>query len=324
MRSFFLFIWCLCAVDLAAQDSPAIVVPDTTPVRPATGTASKPKITRRVDTVLKDPASLIDSSLLFAKENRPSISQFKLQLDSPIYAHHPFFRFNNPMKYSITVKKWQGKEAIFYSIIVLLLFFALIKNSFIRYLYDLFRTYFQTTIKQKQIKEQLLQNPLPSLLLNLFFAFSGGMFVALLLQDFKLASQFNFWWLYLYCVLGLITIYALKFIFLKLLGWAFQLSEATDSYIFIVFATNKIIGISLLPFLVLLALTYGTVNHAAMTFSIIIVLGLLVYRFFLSYLSVSRIIRLSVFHFFLYLFAFELIPLLLINKLLFRFLGETP
>lgn len=323
MRIFFLFILCLSALNLYAQDSPAIVEPDTT-LQPVARTDSERQITRTADTVLKDSASLIDSSLLFVKENRPAISQFKLQLDSPLYKTHPFFRFTNPMKYSITIKKWQGKEAIFYSIIVLLLFFALIKNSFTRYIYDLFRTYFQTTIKQKQIKEQLLQNPLPSLLLNLFFSFSGGMFLALLLQYFNLATAFNFWLLYLYCVLGLMTIYAVKFIFLKFFGWTFQLSEATDSYIFIVFSTNKIIGISLLPFLVLLALTYGAVNQAAMTISIIVVLGLLVYRFFLSYLSVSRIIRLSVFHFFLYLFAFELIPLLLINKLLFRFLGETP
>ena len=83
-------------------------------------------------------------------------------------------------------------------------------------------------------------------------------------------------------------------------------------------------GISLLPFLVLLSLTYGAVSQSAMILSIIVVLGLLVYRMFLSYVSVSRIIRLSLFHFFLYLLAFELIPLLLINKLLFRFLGETP
>jgi hypothetical protein len=34
-------------------------------------------------------------------------------------------------------------------------------------------------------------------------------------------------------------------------------------------------------------------------------------------------VRISLFHFFLYLCAFEIIPLLLINKLLFRFLGET-
>ncbi|HWJ25527.1 MAG TPA: DUF4271 domain-containing protein, partial [Flavisolibacter sp.] len=225
--------------------------------------------------------------------------------------------------YSITIRKWQGKEAIFYSIIALLIFFALIKNGFGRYVDDLFKTYFRTTIKQKQTKEQLQQNPLPSLLLNLFYVLSTGMFLALLLQYFKLGLEFNFWLLYLYCILGLVTIYIIKFVTLKFFGWIFQVSESTDAYIFIVFATNKIIGMALLPFLVMLAFTYGMINQAAMSLSIMVVLALIVYRFFISYFSIRRQISIGFFHFLLYLFAFEVIPLLLINKVLFSFLGET-
>jgi hypothetical protein len=227
------------------------------------------------------------------------------------------------MRYSITIKQWQGKEAIFYSIVALLVFFALVKNGFSRYLADLFKTYFRTGLNQKQAKEQLLQNPLPSILLNLFFVLSIGMFLALLLQYFKLGLDYNFWWLYLYCIIGLVGIYAVKFISLKIFGWILQVSDSTDAYIFIVFTTNKIIGILLLPFLVVLAFTYGVVSQAAMSLSIMVVLALIVYRFFLSYVSIRRQLRVSFFHFLIYLLAFEVIPLLLINKLLFSFLGET-
>lgn len=314
----------LCSLDLWSQDSPVTVEADTALQRPASSPAPRQAVVKRNTSVIRDSTPVIDSALLFVKMDRPTISLFKLKLDTPLFANHPFFRFTAPMRYSVTLKKWEGREAIFYSIIVLLIFFALIKNSFYRYLQDLFRTYFETTLKQKQIKEQLLQNPLPSLVLNLFFALSGGMYLALVLQYFQLALKFNFWLLYLYSVLGLIIIYALKFVSLKFFGWIFQLSEAIDSYIFIVFTTNKIIGMSLLPFLVMLALTYGVVNKAAMSLSIIVALGLTAYRFFLSYVSVRKLINLSFFHFLLYLCAFELIPLLLINKLLFRFLRETP
>ena len=96
-----------------------------------------------------------------------------------------------------------------------------------------------------------------------------------------------------------------------------------DAYIFIVFTTNKIIGIALLPFLVLLAFTYGFVNETAMNLSIVVVAALFAYRYFLSYISIRRQVSISFLHFLLYLCAFEVIPLLLINKLLFRFLGET-
>ena len=244
-------------------------------------------------------------------------------LDSLVYNNHPFFRFTNPVRYTITIKRWEGKETVFYTIVALLLLFALIKNGFSRYISDLIKIFFRTTVKQRQIKDQLLQSPLPSLLLNLFFLLSGGMFLALALKYFNLGIHLDFWVLYFYCVVGLTAIYGIKFLTLKLLGWIFQVSDTIDAYIFIVFSTNKMIGMALVPLLVILAFTTGLMNQSAMTFSLIVVGGLFAYRFYLSYSSLHRQIQIGFFHFLLYLFAFEIVPLLLINKLLFRFLGET-
>jgi hypothetical protein len=325
-----LIITVLCSLDLFSQDSNVTTSPDTAIQSPAVKKpVQRPKLIRKDSVGVRDSASFIDSTLrqdsvlLPTKIYRPGISLFRHQRDTSFLLSNSFFRFTDPMRYSITIKKWQGKEAIFYSMIALLIFFALIKNSFTRYMGDLFKTYFRTGVNQKQTKEQLLQSPLPSLLLNMFFVLSIGMFLALLLQYFKLGLDFNFWWLYLYCVLALISIYAIKFVSLKLLGWIFQVFESADAYIFIVFATNKIIGIALLPFLVVLSFTSGVVNEAAMSLSIMVVVALILYRFFLSYVSIRGQIRVGFFHFLLYLLAFEIIPLLLINKLLFSFLGET-
>jgi len=330
-KSLALLLLFFCCLKLFSQDSSTTVTSDTTirtPV-PEKPRVHKPKIIRK-DTiaatdsaVISDSVARHDSIAVFQKDIRPGIALFKRERDTSILGINPFFRFTNPMRYSITIKKWQGKEAIFYSVIALLIFFGFIKNGFGRYIGDLFKTYFQTGLNQKQAKEQLLQNPLPSLLLNLFFVLSIGMFLALLLQYFKLGLDFDFWWLYFYCALGLIGIYLVKFISLKFIGWIFQVSESTDTYIFIVFTTNKVIGVSILPFLVALAFTYGLINEAAMSLSIMVVFGLLAYRFFLSYVSIKGQIRVSFLHFLLYLLAFEVIPLLLINKLLFSFLGET-
>lgn len=254
----------------------------------------------------KKPYALLNSN--------PSLS------DNSFFVNHPFFQFTNPVRNTISIRQWQGKEAIFYSIIALLVFFAIIKNGFYRYLANLLKTYFRTTLRQRQIKEQLVQSPLPSFLLNIFFLLSMGLFLALLLQQAALGMNFNFWLLFVYCVWGLAGIYTIKFVSLKLMGWIFQVSEAIDTYIFIVFTTNKIIGIALLPFLVLLAFTNGVAGQVALSLSIVLVLGLFAYRYFLSYVSIHRQVKISFFHFVIYLCAFEIAPLLLINKLLFRFL----
>ncbi|MBD0296155.1 MAG: DUF4271 domain-containing protein [Flavisolibacter sp.] len=243
-----------------------------------------------------------------------------LRFDSIVYNHHPFIRFTDPIPNPFVERKWEGKETYFYISIALLLFFALIKNGFGHYVQDVFRIFFRTTLKQRQIKEQLMAAPLPSLLSNLLFFFSGAFFLFLLLDYFRLGHQYPFWMLLAYCVAGLVAIYIAKFIMLKMFGWLLRLSGATDTYIFIVFTGNKIAGIVLLPLIVLLTFTNGVMQQAAYTLSFIIIGGLYLYRYFLSYVSVQNMVRINLFHFLMYLLAFEIIPLLLINKLLFKFL----
>jgi hypothetical protein len=251
----------------------------------------------------------------------PRIEVGTLRFDSLIYKHHPYMRFTDSVRLIITEKEWVGKEAFFYSIIGLLIFFAFIRNSFGRYLQDLFKLFFRTTIKQRQVKEQMMGAPLPSLLLNILFFISGGVYLALVFEYFALGSRFNFWLLILYCAAGLALIYLGKFIVLRIMGWLLRLTEATDAYTFVVFTTNKVIGIALLPFIVLLAFAAPEVRQVALTLSFIVVGGLFLYRFYLSYVSIYRLVKLQFLHFLLYLAAFEIAPLLLINKLLFQFLG---
>lgn len=273
---------------------------------------------RRTDSIRIDTAVTIP-----VKKDTIKISlQSPFTSDSFRFIKHLFYTFTDPVRYTISEKTWRGKDMIFYSVIALLLFFAFIRNIFSRYISDLFSSYFRTTVRQRQIKEQLLQSPLPSLFFNAFFVISSAVFLSLLFEHFGLGVKLPFWLSVVYSAIAMIVIYGGKFILLKFFGWVFQQSEATDTYIFVVFSTNKIIGILLLPFIILLAFTYGSVNAAAATLSIIIVVALFVYRFFLSYISVNQTININFFHFILYLTAFEIVPVLLINKLLFTFLRE--
>jgi len=213
-------------------------------------------------------------------------------------------------------KEFKGKDLLFYTLIALLLFFAFIRFSFSKYLTDLFRVVFRTTLKQRQIGEQLIQTPLPSLLLNFFFLITTSLYINFVLQHYYLTGSYNFWLLYFYCFVALSVIYMIKFLSLKFSGWLFNISETTDSYIFIVFMINKIIGIYLLPFLVLIAFTDNNVYQVSFALSYLGIFALLAYRIILSYGLVSIQIRVNPFHFFLYLCAFEIVPLLVIYKAL--------
>lgn len=250
----------------------------------------------------------------------PDTSFSLQQLNQQILQQYPYFNFKTkPVSALPGIKKFNGKETLFYLLISLLLFFALLRQSFPKYFNDLFRLFFRTTIKQRQIREQLMQTPLPSLMLNGFFVISAGLYINFLLQHFQLKPVENFWLLFLYCTLGLSVIYFIKFIGLKLSGWLFNIREAADSYIFIVFVVNKIIGIFLLPFLVLLAFMQGPGYSVALVLSWCGAGLLILYRLVLTYGAVRNQIKVNPFHFFLYLCAFEIAPLLLIYKVLLVF-----
>ena len=94
-------------------------------------------------------------------------------------------------------------------------------------------------------------------------------------------------------------------------------------YIFIVFATNKVIGIAILPFIVGLTFMGKPFYDMVFSLSLCMLAALFVYRFYLSFVSVRKQVSINFFHFILYIVAFEIAPLLLINKLLVSFFSET-
>ncbi|MBL7746271.1 MAG: DUF4271 domain-containing protein [Chitinophagaceae bacterium] len=221
------------------------------------------------------------------------------------------------------VRKVQGKELLFYLLVLLFIVFAILRRAFPKYFSDLFRLFFKTTIKQRQIREQLMQTPLPSLLLNGFFVVSGGLYIAFLLQHYSIDPLGNFWLMFMYCCAGMSVAYFIKFAGLKICGWLFGIEEAADSYIFIVFIVNKMIGILLLPFLLILAFSAGAAYAVGLTLSWFLLGGLILYRMVLTYAAVRNQVKVNPFHFFLYIFAFEIAPLLLVYKALMLFFNQT-
>jgi len=245
-------------------------------------------------------------------------------LSQVILQKHPFFGFGS--KASVfngesTKKIFKGKEIIFYLLIILLLVFAVLKNVFSKYFADLFRVFFRTTLKQKQISEQLIQTPLPSLLMNGFFVITGGLYLAFIIDYYESNPLQNFWLLSVYCSTGLSLIYLLKFLSIRIAGWLFSMPEAANSYIFIVFVINKVIGLLLLPFLILLAFTVGYLNQVSIILSFCLIGIMLLYRLILTLAIIRNQVKVNLFHFFLYLVAFEMAPFLLIGKLVLEFLS---
>lgn len=229
---------------------------------------------------------------------------------------HPYYNFEAKPVYRRMIEKTVvNKDGVFYLLLSLCFLLALVKTAFGRYLSNLFRVFFRASLKAKQIREQLLQTPLASLLLNIHFVAAAALLVTFLLEKRGAAAP-GFWWTYLYSFGAISLIYIVKHLILNFLGWSLRLKSSTDTYIFIVFLCNKVLGIMLLPILMLLAFAGEPLLTVAETLALVAVGGILLYRYISAYGFITQELNASRFHFFLYLCAFEVAPLLLIYKVL--------
>jgi len=246
------------------------------------------------------------------------------------YAFNKTFSFNNyfnflgePSKSYEQIRRIYSYDGLFYLMVGILFYFALVKVLFGKYMANLFTLFFRASMRQQQIREQVLQSPLPSLTLNVLFIIVGGLYFSFLVKHYHFALKIDFWLMFLNFSALLCVIYLGKFLLLKCAGWIFNIQRATDTYIFIVFLTNKMLGIFLLPFLIMLSFSGTLLNEIAITVSLIMILAFFSYRCIASFAPLRKEIKMNGFHFFLYLCAFEIAPLLLIYRVLLSFLGNA-
>lgn len=309
MKQVTLFLLLLeCFSGLQAQQDTVVQPPDSLLIKKAP--LKKDSVSGKKTRVLRD-TSLKEADSLTIKDSVVSV----LSADT-LYKVTAGEEPKKDEKRTGEKRDYKGKELLFYYLLFLLILFGLQRRAFEKYFADLFRVFFKTTLKQKQLREQMLHAQLPSIFMNVFFVLSAGLYINFLLNYIAVSITENFWLQYGYCAAALGAIYLIKYIGLKITGWLLHVQEATESYIFIVFIINKMLGISLLPFLFLLAFSIEPFNSISLTLSFVLIGLLLVYRIILSYGSVRNEIKLNSFHFILYVLAFEVLPLLLIYKAL--------
>jgi hypothetical protein len=275
------------------------------------------------DSLMKDTL-IMETDTVKRKPEAVKVQKFS-GIDST-YAHflqNPYFPTNGKPVYQILkFRERDSKDEMFYIVAGLVLFLAFIKLLFSRYFKNIFRLLFQPSFRQKQTREQLMQNSLPSLMLNLFFLVSGGAYIALLIRYYNFLPL-NFWLLFLYSTVVLGILYMGKFLFLSFSGWVFNVKEASDTYMFTVYLINKITGVLLLPFILILAFSQTQIIDVAVTVSALLIILLFLYRYAVSYAPVRREVKVSPLHFIIYVLAFEIVPLLLIYKTLMLYLART-
>jgi hypothetical protein len=214
------------------------------------------------------------------------------------------------------------KDILFYLIVFIILVYGIINNLYPQYYPKLFSQFSQSSLRMLQNREQLVQNTFASFASNINFILSVSLMSTLLIFKQHLLP-ISFWQVYFYICVFFIVLYLCKYVTLQLVGYIFNTKDLIGTYIFVVFMVNKVLGILLIPFILLLAFSRPTFNSFSIIGAAILTLLLFLYRYLFSLTSVRNKLHISSFHFFLYLCAFEILPLLILYKFIVQFFGGT-
>ncbi len=267
-------------------------------------------------------------------QQQNSTTNMLISIDSTVVIHQSILQklldsnlFLNskatPTSYKIIEKKKSKIEVFFYLIAFLFLILGVVRTVFSRYFNTLFRVFFNTSLRQNQLTDQLEQAKLPSLIFNCFFLITSGIYIYFLINFFtKATNHFNLL-LMITCIAAIGISYLVKYLSIKFTGWITQYESEAKTYIFIIFLVNKVLGVFLLPIIAILAFNKNEVVTYTILFSFIGLSVLFVIRFFRSFSLLQQRLKVSSFHFFMYIVALEILPLLLIYKTVMIYLGKN-
>jgi hypothetical protein len=148
-----------------------------------------------------------------------------------------------------------------------------------------------------------------------FFFLSGGLFLYLALDFLNLDYWESGFLLLLFCVLLVGLIYGLKHLVLRFIGWVFQVEKLMDEYSFIISIFNAALGLLLIPVAAMLAFGPDKAIAASTMAGLLLFAGLLLLRQFRVAVATLNKVLPFAFHFFVYLCAVEIAPVLLLAGL---------
>ena len=212
----------------------------------------------------------------------------------------------------------ESQTADFYLLLFLCLILGLIRFMDTRYFINLWRAFWNPTLSNRQLKEQLQGAGLPNLLMNIFFTFAGGAYMYYIVKFFTPhhSGVIPPSLLIIMLIAGTGLIYLAKYAAVRFSGWAFRVQGITEHYLFNVFLINKVLAVALIPFIIILAFADHQWAQQVVIISFVSAGILLLNRYIRSWQVFGSFFQYSKFHFFMYLCASELLPLAVLMKLL--------
>jgi len=198
--------------------------------------------------------------------------------------------------------------------------FAWIKMFYNRNYQNIIKSGINYQYAYKLVKEGNSVSYRVNTFLNFVFYMNFAMFIFLTIKLLGYDINIQEWKIYLLIFSLLLIIYTGKSFVFNILGFIFNSKQTVNEYITNISIYNKILGVFLFP--IIIAIPYISLQFKLPLMYIgIITIGIsLIFRFLRAF-QIAFKIKLSIFYLILYLCALEILPILIIGKMINNIVG---
>ncbi|MCH8331739.1 MAG: DUF4271 domain-containing protein [Bacteroidetes bacterium] len=216
----------------------------------------------------------------------------------------------------------QESNWIFYLILLLLVLLAYIRINYDKELSDLIGAVSSVNLAHQLQREQEMNVPVSSIMLNILFVLSSSVYLYLIIDDkIVLYREEELFVFLLVCLSGLSL---LKFFSLRFTGLIFPFRNEIRFFNFNILLLMKVLGVILIPFIIVLSYAPVVVASIALYSSLFLILLSIVLLYIRGLAIGKEYILVRKFHFFIYLCTLEIAPMLIVFEGIDRWIIQQP
>jgi len=217
----------------------------------------------------------------------------------------------------VKIRPSSNKTAVFLLAVLLLFFFSMVRIIFPRYFMNLFQVFTGISMSKRHIKDQLENDNRASIWFYSIFFISVGFIVYQLITGISSTHFSDKWYMnYLISTLFVFILLGFRISMIRLTGWIFKRSDYVHIYLFNTKLVNEFLGLLLFPLCILILVTSGNIQYTLLMTASALCLIFFAYGYVRNIPVLRNLFRISFVHFLLYICAFEIIPVLILIKMI--------
>ncbi len=268
----------------------------------------------QVDTDKKELV-IIDSSIIVSTDTFRNLvlSRYKNGIynfaDSTIKLDTRKYVNRNQIKLRKNPDHW-----IIYVFLFITLIYVVIRNAYSKTLSVVFQAYWNDRAISQFTRDDNFFKLRNTVLYFILFATVYGLLIKVFLNSLDVQLRSNAYDEYVFITLFVMAFYAAKFLLMKLSGYVFSIQKLMSGYLSVISISNFIYAIFLIPMLILHY--YLADNYAVWVFYLIMISFCFntVYKYLRTANFIINNFQFPKFYLFLYLCTLEIMPLLIIYK----------